>query len=485
MPIESVNPATGELLERFSPLSSIALEQRIALASSAFATCRAVAIEHRALWMRKLAALLESDVEELAQLITREMGKPITESRGEISKCAATCRFYAENAARFIAPEPIQTEHSSSYIRWEPLGVVLAVMPWNFPFWQVFRFLGPALMAGNVALLKHAPSVPQCALRVEELVRRAGFPRGAMQALLVETSAVEHILGDARVAAVTLTGSERAGRAIGAQAGWLIKPSVLELGGSDPFLVLPSADLALAASTGVRARTINSGQSCIAAKRFIVEDSIYDDFVAAFLEGMQRLHVGNPMDDATEVGPLASAQQLSTLQEQVVSALRAGAHLLLGGQRLPGSGFFFAPTVLESVPRSSVVYHEELFGPVAMLFRVRGLDEMIALANDTPFGLSASAWTRDPAEQQRLQAELVCGSVFFNAMSASDPRLPFGGTKRSGYGRELGSAGMRAFMNCKTVVIGASPNAASREQHARAPEERSRSLYSRAAAKGS
>ena len=454
MAIESINPANGRVLRRFEALNETQARQRIAVAAEAFHAYRGVPVEHRALWMRKLATLLEQETEELATTITLEMGKPIDASRQEVLKCATVCRFYAEFAARMLAPEPVQTEASSSYVRWDPLGIVLAVMPWNFPFWQVFRFLAPALMAGNVGLLKHAPNVPQCALAIESLTRRAGFPRGSFQSLLLEAHQVEMVLGDDRVAAVTLTGSEAAGRAIGAQAGWLIKKSVLELGGSDPFIVMGSADLGAAVETAVRARCINSGQSCIAAKRFIVAEEIYTEFKARFVEGMESLRVGDPMFPETQIGPLATPRILENLEAQVREAVKAGARVLTGGSRVGATGNFYQPTVLAGVPRTSAVYREELFGPVAMLFRVRDLREAIEVANDTPYGLGASAWTRDPAEQQRLVAELECGSVFLNAMVASDPRLPFGGVKRSGYGRELSAAGMREFMNAKTVVVG-------------------------------
>jgi succinate-semialdehyde dehydrogenase / glutarate-semialdehyde dehydrogenase len=455
MAIESINPATGKLLRRFDPITDEAARQKIALAAEAFPAYAAISIEHRALWMRKLASLLEHDADDLALLITQEMGKPLAASHQEILKCADACRFYAEQAARILAPESIPTENQHSYVRWDPLGVILAVMPWNFPFWQVIRFLAPALMAGNAALLKHAPNVPQCALALEALVRRAGFPRGTFQTLLVETHQVEKILGDERIVAVTLTGSEIAGRAIGAQAGWLIKKSVLELGGSDPFLVMPSADLDLAIDTAVRARTVNSGQSCIAAKRFIVHDSIYDEFESRFVSGMEALRVGDPMKDTTDIGPLATVRAADHLEAQVQAAKKAGARILTGGERMLGEGNYFEPTVLTNVPRTSAVYREELFGPVAMLFRAQDLNEAIEIANDTPFGLASSAWTRDPAEQQRLVSELQCGGVYLNTMVASDPRLPFGGIKRSGYGRELSAAGMREFLNAKTVVIAA------------------------------
>jgi succinate-semialdehyde dehydrogenase/glutarate-semialdehyde dehydrogenase len=459
MAIESINPATNKLLRSFEALTNQAARQKIALADDAFRTYSSVPLEHRALWMRKLAAILEHETKDLATLITLEMGKPLEAARFEILKCADVCRYYADHAARILAPESVPTEPNHSYVRWEPLGIVLAVMPWNFPFWQVFRFLAPALMAGNVALLKHASNVPQCALAIEALVRRAGFPRGTFQALLLEVSQVETILGDERIAAVTLTGSETAGRAIGAQAGWLIKKSVLELGGSDPFIVMPSADLDLAIETAVRARCVNSGQSCIAAKRFIVADEIYDAFESRFVKGMEAVRVGDPMKESTEIGPLATVRLLELLEAQVNAATRVGARILTGGERMLGEGNYFEPTVLAGVPRTSTVYREELFGPVAMLFRVQDLNEAIEIANDTPFGLAASAWTRDPAEQQRLVAELQCGGVFLNTMVASDPRLPFGGIKRSGYGRELSAAGMREFLNAKTVVIASAASA--------------------------
>jgi succinate-semialdehyde dehydrogenase / glutarate-semialdehyde dehydrogenase len=459
MAIESINPATNKLLRSFEPLTENDARQKIALAADAFRSYSTIPLEHRALWMRKLASILENETEELATLITLEMGKPLEAARLEILKCADTSRYFADNAARILAPESISTDHQHSYVRWDPLGVVLAVMPWNFPFWQVFRFLAPALMAGNVALLKHASNVPQCALAIESLVRRAGFPRGSFQALLLEVTQIESILADERIAAVTLTGSETAGRAIGAQAGWLIKKSVLELGGSDPFIVMPSADLDLAIETAVRARCVNSGQSCIAAKRFIVAEEIYDAFESRFVQGMEAMHVGDPMKEGTEIGPLATIRLIEQLEAQVKAATRDGARILTGGERMVGEGNYFEPTVLAGVPRTSAVYREEIFGPVAMLFRAQDINEAIEIANDTPFGLCASAWTRDPAEQQRLVAELQCGGVFLNAMVASDPRLPFGGIKRSGYGRELSAAGMREFLNAKTVVIASAGSA--------------------------
>jgi succinate-semialdehyde dehydrogenase / glutarate-semialdehyde dehydrogenase len=452
MAIESINPATGKLLRRFDPLTEEATREKIALAAEAFRDYQRVPLDHRALCMRKLASILENETEDLATLITLEMGKPLHAARQEVLKCATACRYYADNAVRILASESIPTENHT-YVRWDPLGVILAVMPWNFPFWQVFRFLAPALMAGNVGLLKHASNVPQCALSIEALVRRAGFPRGTFQTLLIEARQVESVLGDERVAAVTVTGSEPAGRAIGAQAGWLIKKSVLELGGSDPFIVMPSANLDVAVETAVKARCVNSGQSCIAAKRFLVHEEIYETFQTRFVAGMEAMKVGDPTKDTTDIGPLATQRILEELEAQVKAATTAGARILTGGERMLGDGNYFEPTVITGIPRTSAVYREELFGPVAMLFRVQSLDEAIAIANDTPFGLAASVWTRDPAEQQRLISELQCGAVFLNAMVASDPRLPFGGIKHSGYGRELSAAGMREFLNAKTVLI--------------------------------
>jgi succinate-semialdehyde dehydrogenase/glutarate-semialdehyde dehydrogenase len=453
MAIQSINPATGEVIESFTPLDAPAILKKIAAAHEAFLSYGEVPLKHRELWMRKLANLLDAEAQELGEMMTREMGKPIVAARAEAQKCATACRYYAEHAARMLAPEPIDVGGNDAYVRWDPLGAVLAVMPWNFPLWQVFRFLAPALMAGNVGLLKHASNVPRCALSIEELVRRAGFPSGVFQTLLIEASQVEMVLADERVAAVTVTGSESAGKAIAAQAGWLIKKSVLELGGSDPFVVMPSAELDAAVETGVRARCINNGQSCIAAKRFLIAASIYDAFETKFVAGMERLRVGDPMLEETEIGPLATAGQVETLEAQVHAAVSAGAKVLTGGERIAGQGNYYKPTVLTGLRRNSDVYRQEIFGPVAMLFRVRDVDEAIAIANESSFGLGASVWTRDAAEERRFVAELQCGSVFVNAMVASDPRLPFGGVKHSGYGRELSAAGMREFLNAKTVVV--------------------------------
>ncbi|MGA8938084.1 MAG: NAD-dependent succinate-semialdehyde dehydrogenase, partial [Acidobacteriaceae bacterium] len=455
--IQSLNPANGKLLRSFDPLTPEALNARLAFAASAAKTYPNESLDQRIFWMRRLAALLDADLEELATTMTAEMGKPIVSARAEVAKCASVCRYYADNSQRILAPERIATEHAESYVRYDPLGVILAVMPWNFPLWQVFRFLAPALMAGNVGLLKHASNVPECALAIEALVRRAGFPRGAFQTLLIEARQVENILSDPRVAAVTVTGSEAAGRAIAAQAGWLIKKTVLELGGSDAFIVLPSADLDAAVANAIRSRCINNGQSCIAAKRFIIHESIYPEFEKRFVEGMAALRIGDPMLETTDIGPLASAQILEELLEQVTRARESGGRVLTGGSRatVEGGKFgnYFEPTVIAGVMRNAPISQEEIFGPVALLFRISSLTEAILLANDTPFGLAASAWTTDDEEKHRLAAELQCGAVFFNTPVASDPRLPFGGIKRSGYGRELSAAGMREFLNAKTVVV--------------------------------
>ncbi len=455
--IQSLNPATGKLLRSFDPLSPELLESKLALAAAAARSYPEEPFEARCFWLRRLAFLLEAAREALAAPIVTEMGKPITAARSEVDKCAATCRFYAENAARMLEPESIRTEFPESYVRWDPLGVILAIMPWNFPLWQVFRFLAPALMAGNVGLLKHAPNVPQCALAIETLVRRAGFPRGSLQTLLLEDRTVEVVLADDRVAAVTVTGSEAAGRAVAAQAGYLLKKTVLELGGSDPFLVMPSANLPAAIEAAVKSRCLNNGQSCIASKRFVVNEEVYDEFERGFVAGMEALKVGDPTQESTDLGPLAKAEAADRLLHQTAIALASGGELLTGGKRLVGEGFFFEPTVIAGVPREAEICREETFGPLALLFRVRSLDEAIAVANDTPFGLGASCWTSDAAEQQRLAERLQAGMVFFNTPVASDPRLPFGGIKRSGYGRELGAAGMREFMNAKTVVVAPVP----------------------------
>jgi len=383
--------------------------------------------------------------------MTLEMGKTLRSAIAEASKCAAGCRYYAENAERFLADEVVDTGAKRSFIRYLPLGPILAIMPWNFPFWQVFRFVAPALMAGNVGLLKHASNVPQCALKIEEIVRRAGFPEGVFQTLLVGSGAVDGILNDPRVAAATLTGSEQAGIQVGVSAAKRIKKVVLELGGSDPFIVMPSADLDAAVATAVEARVQNNGQSCIAAKRFIVAESIADDFQQKFVSRMQGLQVGDPFDEKTQLGPLANAEAVTSLDADVQKTVAAGARVLTGGHPIKRAGNFYAPTVLADIPKESPAYREEFFGPVASIFRVKSVDQAIQIANDSRFGLGASAWTNDPAETERFINELEAGMVFLNKMVASDPRVPFGGVKQSGHGRELGVHGIREFVNIKTV----------------------------------
>jgi succinate-semialdehyde dehydrogenase/glutarate-semialdehyde dehydrogenase len=453
MAIASVNPANGKLLRSFEEASPDEVESTLGLAMAAFRIWRTVPIADRALPMRRAAEILEEDRRRFGEIMTLEMGKPIGAAVAEVEKCASVCRYYAEHAESFLAPQEIATDAGRSYVRYDPLGCVLAVMPWNFPFWQVLRFAAPTLMAGNVGILKHASNVPQSALAIADVFARAGFPEGCFQSLLVGSAAVAKMIDDPRIAAVTLTGSEGAGVAVGRAAGGQIKKAVLELGGSDPFVVLPSADLAKAAATAVRARTINNGQSCIAAKRFIVHEAVYDRFVSLFLGGMAALVVGDPMDPATEIGPLATAPIRDELAEQVERSVAAGAKLLLGGRIPAGPGNYYPPTVLAEPVPGSPAWEDELFGPVATLFRVADLDAAIALANHKVFGLGASAWTSDPAEQARLAVELEAGSVFLNGMVKSDPRLPFGGIKRSGFGRELSLAGIREFVNVKTVWI--------------------------------
>ncbi len=453
MAITSINPATGEKLKEFSAFDDNEIEKRLKRADRAFAHHRREPFAKRAQLLMAAASLLEQEKEELARTITLEMGKLFRDAVDEIMKCARVCRFYAENAERFLGDEAAQTNAARSYVRYEPLGPVLAIMPWNFPFWQVFRFAAPALMAGNVGLLKHAANVPQCALAIEEIFRRAGFDEGIFQTLLIEAEEVEKVIVDVRVKAVTLTGSERAGSAVASVAAREIKKSVLELGGSDAFIVMPSADFETALSTAIKARTINSGQSCIAAKRFLIADKIYDEFLQQFVERMRALKIGDPFDETTEIGPLATEQILLGVHNQVQKSIAAGAKLLTGGNRIHGRGYFYEPTVLVDVPSDSPAYREEVFGPVASVFRVRDADEAVEIANGTSFGLGASAWTNDRAEQELFTSELEAGMVFINAMVASDPRLPFGGVKRSGFGRELGAMGIREFVNAKTIWI--------------------------------
>jgi succinate-semialdehyde dehydrogenase / glutarate-semialdehyde dehydrogenase len=453
MAIATINPATGEVLRTFEPLSSSEIESKLALAAGTFPRFRALPFADRARMMSKAAEILEGEKEDLGRLMTTEMGKTFRSAADEAAKCAWACRYYAENAERFLADEVVETNAKRSYIRYQPLGVVLAVMPWNFPFWQVFRFIAPSLMAGNVGLLKHASNVPQCALKIEEIMRRAGFPEGAFQTLLIGSRQVEAVLADPRVAAATLTGSEGAGVEVGISAARRIKKVVLELGGSDPFVVMPSANLEEAITWAVKARLVNNGQSCIAAKRFIVAEPIADEFERCFAAKMQSVVVGDPMDTKTDLGPLAYDGAVQDLQEAVDATVKAGARVVTGGKPLNRPGAFYAPTVLTDIPKDSPGYGEELFGPVACVFRAKDIDEAIEIANDTRFGLGASAWTNDPSERERFVNELEAGMVFINKMVASDPRMPFGGVKWSGHGRELGVHGIREFTNIKTVWI--------------------------------
>jgi succinate-semialdehyde dehydrogenase/glutarate-semialdehyde dehydrogenase len=451
--IASINPATGATLRTFEPLTEPQIEDRLRRAAAAYQAYRRTSFAERARWLSGAAEILESEKERLGRVMTLEMGKPIGAARAEAAKCALACRYYVEHGERLLADEPLDAGAGRSFIRYQPMGPVLAVMPWNFPFWQVFRFAAPALMAGNVGLLKHASNVPQCALGIEDIIRRAGFPPDVFQTLLIGSAQVERVIGDARVQAVTLTGSEPAGAQVASQAGRRIKKTVLELGGSDPFIVMASADLERAARVAVEARTINNGQSCIAAKRFIVDARVAGEFERVFVAGMAALRVGDPMDESTQVGPLATPEILEGLDEQVRRSVGMGARVLTGGKRLEGPGNYYAPTVLADVPKGAPAYGEELFGPVAAVFRAHGIEEAIRLANDTEFGLGASAWTNDEGEQRRFIDEIEAGMVFLNGMVASDPRLPFGGTKRSGYGRELGAYGIREFVNVKTVRV--------------------------------
>jgi succinate-semialdehyde dehydrogenase/glutarate-semialdehyde dehydrogenase len=451
MPIESVNPATGERLRTFDPETAAAVEAKLGRAAAAFRGWSRRPVGERAAVVARAGELLEAERQTFGRLMTLEMGKLAGAAGDEAAKCATACRYYAERGEAFLQPEKVPSADASDAIHFHPLGPVLAVMPWNFPFWQVIRFAAPALVAGNVGLLKHASNVPQCALALEDLFRRAGAPEGVFQTLLVGSERVEALIADDRVAAVTVTGSEAAGRAIGAAAGRHLKKSVLELGGSDPFLVLASADVERAVATAVKARNVNSGQSCIAAKRFIVADAVYDRFAASFAAAMGALKVGDPADRNTEVGPLATAAIRDGVADQVARSVAAGARVLTGGRAPDGPGFFYPPTVLADVPADAPAAREEVFGPVAPLFRVAGIDEAIALANATPFGLGAAAFTRDPSEAERLAWELEAGGVFINQMVASDTRFPFGGVKRSGHGRELSRYGLLEFVNIKTV----------------------------------
>jgi succinate-semialdehyde dehydrogenase/glutarate-semialdehyde dehydrogenase len=453
MTIATVNPTTGKTVRTFEVFTPVRVNECLDRAATAFQAHRRTTFADRAQRMQKAAAILDAECRELGQLMTLEMGKPIGAGIAEAQKCATACRYYAENAERFLADEPVQMESGKNWVAFQPIGAVLAIMPWNFPFWQVFRFAAPALMAGNVGILKHSSNVPQCALAIEDVFRRAGFADGVFQTLLIGSDQVERLIGDNRIAAVTLTGSEAAGRSVAGAAGRNLKKSVMELGGSDPFIVMPSADLEQAVSTAVTARMINNGQSCIAAKRFIVHEKIYDDFLKRFVAGVSAIRVGDPIDEKTQLGPLATEAIRDGLDKQVKASVAAGARLLTGGKKLEGDGYFYAPTVLTDIPPNAPAAKEELFGPAASVFKAKDLADAIRIANGTSFGLGASAWTRDAAEQDRFVSEIESGLLFINGMVVSDPRLPFGGVKNSGFGRELGEFGIREFVNIKSVRV--------------------------------
>ncbi len=455
MGIASVNPTTGQRIKSFEALDNEGVQAKIVIAEQTFQTYRHTSFAQRSHWLNRAAVLLREQQESLAQLMTLEMGKPMTQAIAEIQKCALVCDYYAEHAVTFLADEPAPSDASFSWVKYQPLGVILAVMPRNFPFWQVFRFAAPALMAGNVGLLKHASNVPQCAIAIEQVLTQAGFPTGAFQTILIAADQVEAVVRSPQVKAATLTGSEPAGVSLAKIAGECLKKTVLELGGSDPFIVTASADLDEAVAVAVKARMLNTGQSCIAAKRFIVLDEVADAFTEEFVAAFRALKLGDPMEPSTDLGPLATLAIRSQLHQQVQGAITGGAELLTGGQFWPDSpeGYFYEPTILKNIPPTCPLARDEFFGPVALLFTVPDLDAAIALANNTPFGLGASAWTTDQKESQRLICELEAGSVFINGMVKSDPRLPFGGIKHSGYGRELGRPGILEFVNIKTIWV--------------------------------
>lgn len=453
MAIATVNPTTGQLVKAYEPMSDAQIEEKIKLAALVFPKFRSLTFAERAGMMRKAADILEAEKDALAALMTTEMGKTHRSAVDEAVKCAWACRHYAQHAEEFLADTLIETSAKRSFVRYQPLGVILVIMPWNYPFWQVFRFIAPGLMGGNVGLLKHASNVPQCALKIEEILLRAGFPEGAFQTLLIGSDKVDRVLADSRIAAATLTGSEEAGIQVGLGAAKRVKKVVLELGGSDPFIVMPSANVEEAVAAGVKARTLNNGQSCINAKRFIVAKEIADIFEKRFTAAMESLRMGDPFEAKTDVGPLANADAVASLQADVEKSVQAGARVLTGGRPAGGPGYFYMPTVLTNIAEGSPAYCEELFGPVASLFRVNSIDEAIRLANATRFGLGASAWTNNSDERERFINELEAGMVFINQFVASDPRLPFGGVKMSGHGRELSVEGIREFMNIKTVSV--------------------------------
>ena len=454
MPIESINPTTGDVLKVFPEMSEAQVDEALGEAQAAYREWRKTPLSERSARLRAAASYLRSHRDELAKLATLEMGKPLAQAEAEVDKSASGCEYYAEQAAGMLANNPMPSAAAESYVEYPPLGVILAVMPWNFPFWQVFRPIGPAVMAGNAMVLKHSSNVPQCALAIEDVMREAGFPAGLFRTLLISGRRVEPVIEDSRVRMVTLTGSDAAGRQVASAAGRCLKKTVLELGGSDPYVVLPDADLELAAKTAAVARNQNSGQSCIAAKRFLVHEAVADEFEQRFVDAVAAMKVGDPMDRSTQIGPLAREDLVATLDQQVRETVRQGGKLLLGGQRLNRPGFFYAPTIVTNVSPSMPMFREETFGPAAAVTRVSSVDEAIALANDTIYGLGASLWTRDIETGKKLARQIESGQVFINGMVASDPRLPFGGVKSSGYGRELSTIGLRELVNIQTVWIG-------------------------------
>lgn len=453
MSVSSINPATEETIETFEPHSPVDVDAALSKAEGRYADWRLTSFEDRARLMQKAADVLESHVDDCGPSMSREMGKPLSQAQGELKKCAWVCRHYAENAAKYLEDQTIKTDASKAFVRHLPIGPVLAVMPWNFPYWQVFRFAAPALMAGNVGLLKHASNVWRCALNIEDVFRQAGFPEGCFQTLLIGSDQVEKVVRDRRVRAATLTGSGPAGASVASIAGDEIKPTVLELGGTDAFIVMPSADIEAAAETAIDARTQNNGQSCIAAKRFFVHADVYDQFREKFVEGMKALKVGDPLEDGTNIGPLAMKDIRDDLASQVEKSIKAGARPLLEQKALPDTGWWYGPQILEEAPDNAPAAHEEMFGPVASLWKVSSLTDAIARANDSPFGLGSSICTTEKGEIEQAIRDLEAGSTFVNSKVASDPRLPFGGVKTSGYGRELAEDGIRAFINRKTVSI--------------------------------
>lgn len=467
MAIQSINPATGEVLATFDEFTAEQVEQALADADAAFPAWRALSFAQRAEYWTKAASYLRDNKERFGQLISIEMGKPVSQAIAEIEKCALNCDFYAQNAERFLANEYKESSAQESYVAFEPLGVILAIMPWNFPFWQLFRFAAPALMAGNTTVMKHSSNVPQCAMAIEEVFEAAGFPKGVFRTLLISAGEAEKLIADDRIKAVTLTGSSAAGSTIAGAAGQVLKKSVLELGGSDPYIVLEDADLQAAATVGAMARNQNTGQSCIAAKRFIVVEQVADEFERLFAEAVSKLKVGDPLDPATQVGPMAREDLREQLDQQVRASIEQGAKALVGGASPDGEGYFYQPTILTGIKDDMPAWREETFGPVAAVRRVKDASEAVKVANDTQYGLGASLWTSDLKRGQELASQIEAGSVFINGMVASDPRLPFGGIKRSGFGRELGEFGIREFVNIQTIWVGP----ASGQQTPAAPSE--------------